>query len=331
MVIKQGYNIDNFLAGYGSIATLYPIMTQALYYSPNQAITNVVGLTYALTRYYFGNLNDIKPAAVVAGIPLGTVEELSHGISDRETRYRANGGVFLAHKEGGNESLRIIGKAWGDNRFLFLNMLDFLFLWGSANLIDYFKQTNVNGFWNQANALTNTIFNPPAVSLSVEEKNTDPWQEVEENSISTGFEETRLTFPVITKNRIYLSMYIETYSWSQSIDKDGRKQVTYTIFFRKYEPEPEYEFAVINIPAKDPEEADTFRNVYIKNTNSDKKISWAINKASLEILPTLALQNGGIFNISTFTNFAMQMGRNYFGIGTEEEGRIPGIIEQRFF
>lgn len=330
MVTKGEYNPADMVLGYSSIAALFPIMTQALYYTPNQAITNVVGLTYALTRYYFGNLNDVKPAAVIAGIPLGTIEEESHGISDRETRYRANGGIFLAHKEGGNESLRIVGKAWGDNRFLFLNMLDFLFLWGSANVVDYYKQTNRTGFWAEANVLT-PADTQPLINPTILERTTDPWVEIEQNTISSGIEESRLTFPIITKNRIYLSMYIETYTWSQSIDKNGRKCITYTMFFRKYEPEPEYEFANIIIPAKEEGEKDYYRHVYRQKTTADKKLSWAMGKASLEILPTLAIQGGGIFSFSKFSNFAMQMARNYFGTGTEEEGKIPGIIEERFF
>ena len=127
-------------------------------------------------------------------------------------------------------------------------------------------------------------------------------------------------------------MYIETYTWSQSIDKDGKRCVTYTIFFRKYEPEPEYDFANIIIPPKADGEAEHYRKVYKRVSNSEKKLSWAMGKASLEILPTLAIQGGDIFNLSTLSDFAMQMGRNYFGIESDDEKkRIPGLIERSFF
>lgn len=329
MTIKTQIDPIGAAAGFAAASAIFPIMTKAMYYSPKTSITNTISLGYMLSRYYFGNLNDIKPAAVIGGIPLGTVEELSHGISDRETRYRAQGGIFLAHKEGGNESLRIVGKAWGENRFMFLSMLDFLFLWGSSTVVDYFKQTNVAGYWNDTPVLEK-FEDLLDVKGPLADRTSDPWYEVEEDSMNDGFGETRATFPIITKNRIYLSMYIETYTWSQAIDKNGRKCVTYTMFFRKYEPEPEYEFARIKFPPKKEGQPDLYRNVYRQTFRKDRKL-WGISKAAMEILPTLALQSGGIFNLSLLTNFAMQMGRNFFGIGTEEEGKIPGIIEQRFF
>jgi len=75
-------------------------------------ITNLTIISTVLARYYLTNKKRIKPAAVMAGIPLGTVNELSMALSDRIVKYRATGGIFLAHQDGGNESLRIICKAW---------------------------------------------------------------------------------------------------------------------------------------------------------------------------------------------------------------------------
>ena len=102
-------------------------------------ITNLTIVSTIIARYYLTNKKRIKPAAVLAGIPLGTVQELSMALSDRIVKYRATGGIFLAHQDGGNESLRIICKAWGLSRYIFLIMLDFLFLYGSDKILDLFQ------------------------------------------------------------------------------------------------------------------------------------------------------------------------------------------------
>jgi len=311
-------------------ATIFPIMTQALAFSPNQAFVNAVSLSYMLARYYLGNVQPIQPAAVIAGIPLGSVEELSHGISDRQVKYRANGGIFLAHQHGGNESLRIVGKAWGPNRFLFLNMLDFLFLWGSSNIIDVFAQTLTSGFWGQQNVPT-LADTPPLVNPKLLETKVDPWKEIELTSFDEGYRDNRMTFPVITRNRIYVSMYIETYTWRQDLDRDKRKVVTYTIFFRKYEPEQEYEFGNIIIPAKEEGEEEYYMKAYRKPEKADKPLATSYLKAGLEIFPTLFINAGQVFNPNNWVKFAGQMLRNYFGVDSFEKGRIPGIIEQRGF
>ena len=285
---------------------------------------SITFLTYMLARYYFKDLNAIKPAAVIAGIPLGTVTELSHGISDREVRYRANGGVFLAHQSGGNESLRIIGQAWGPNRFLFLNMLDFLFVYGSSKVIDVFAGFD-SAFPGQGNLLH--VQGDPTTQIP---KGIDPWQEVKLENVSEGYKEQHLTFPIITRNRIYLSMYIETYTWRQRIDVEGRKMVEYTIFFRKYEPLEEFEFGIVEVPAKDPAEAPKRIRVYkerYKKENPSIYVNW---RSGVEILMTLFINFGDVFNINNISNFGTQFQMNYFGIDSQE-GRIPGIIEQRFF
>ena len=93
-----------------------------------------------LMRYYFTNTYaPTQPAVVLASVPLGTVSEVSHAMSQNDLKFRAAGGVFLAHQEGGDVSLRLRGKAWGKNRFIFLSILDFLFLYGSAKTVDLFS------------------------------------------------------------------------------------------------------------------------------------------------------------------------------------------------
>lgn len=190
--------------------------------------TNIAHLMYNTNRYYFGNFYSVQPAAVIAGIPLGSLQEVSHAVSDRVLKYRATGGIFLAHQEGGDQTLRLVGKSWGVNRYLFLSMLDILFLYGSPQIVDLFNQ-NVEDM-----AL--------AGQLSPIYNSNTPWLKYDLHSIDEGREEKHLTFPVITKSRIYTNMYIETYEFTESVE-NGLDCITYSIFFRKYRPEYPFKYS----------------------------------------------------------------------------------------
>ena len=283
-------------------------------YKGTQTFNDVVWLSYSLSRYYFGP-DHPKTSAVIAGIPLGTIEELSHGISDREVRYRANGGVFLAHQDGGNESLRIVGKAWGENRFTFLNMLDFLFLYGSATVIDVLSKYKEGAG------------DYPFLNVD-EELTTDPWAVVERATAKQGKEEQHMTFPVITRNRIYLSMYIETYSWRQSIDVNGKKSVTYTIFFRKYEPDNQYEFRTLLIPPED--EISELNEVLVYKKSSATRSDISLVKTAIEVFASYMVNLESVAGIS---KLAGQFTRNWFGVKTTEalKKKEKEIISGSFF
>lgn len=324
-LFSGGISPIGLTGGIAAGAIIYPILTSKLGMTKENAYVNAISLSYMLARYYLGNLNDIKPAAVIAGIPLGSVTELSHGISDREVRYRANGGVFLAHQHGGNESLRIIGRAWGPNRFIFLNMLDFLFLYGSERVEDVLAQTTQSEFWDQQ-----PIVYEYGQPMSGSNLGFDPWQEVKLENISEGYKEQHMTFPVITKDRVYLSMFIETYSWRQRLDEEGRKMVEYTIFFRKYEPVEEYDFGQVQKPPINDGDAPEYINVYRERTKKENPRVYAEYKSSIEILTSLLVNFGLLLNVSSILDFGQQFMMNYFG-SKRVEGRIPSIIEQSFF
>ena len=322
MIIKSVDTLLDVLAPGFSVLGTWPIMSGKLGYDYKNSLINTVALTYSLTKHYWLNYGNIKPSCVVAGVPFPTVEELSHGISDREVRYRANGGVFLAHQSGGNESLRVVGRAWGENRFWFLNMLDLLFLWGSTKTIDVFA----NAFDGVARRLV--VDQSGNYMKRAFEVSKDPWVEFNDSNLNEGYKEQHLTFPVITKNRVYLAMYIETYSWRQRLDKDGRKMIEYTIFFRKYEPAPEYEFAKLKVPKQRPPGTFKHLKVYREKT-VNKPLTYAAWKAITEISATMSIYMD-LFGIGVIFDFGQQLILNYFGINAKE-GRIPGIIEQRGF
>ena len=194
----------------------------------NNLVTNLTLISTILTRFYLTNTKRIKPAAVLAGIPLGTVDELSVALSDRILKYRATGGVFLAHQDGGNESLRIVCKAWGTKRYLFLILLDFLFLYGTSRTLDLFK--GISFFGGDA---AKPILSKP--DFAEEAQVSNPWRSFELTNMNEGQEEWHLTFPIVTRNRIFSSMYLETYDIVESVNT-GMNMLTVTLFLRKYRP-----------------------------------------------------------------------------------------------
>lgn len=183
--------------------------------------SNISLIMMNLMRFYFLNYMPIQPSVVMAGIPMPSVREISHAMSDRILKYRATGGIFLAHQPGGEQTLRVVGKAFGRNRYLFLTMLDFLFLYGSARVVDLFA--------NAPNIVGLGIPTPDFELIP----HIDPWTEINALNIDEGREEQHFTFPIITRSKIYTNMYIETYDFTESIE-NGMNCVTYTIFLRKY-------------------------------------------------------------------------------------------------
>ena len=187
---------------------------------------NITLLTSSLLNYYMINPKDVKPAAVIAGVPIGTAIEVSHAMSNLDLKYRATGGVFLAHQEGGAESLRMVLESFGKNRYLFLSLMEFLFKWGSNHVLDLFAMKPEK----------------PEIELMTEEYGENPWKKFDESNLEEGREEFHMTFPIITRHRIYTSMYIETMDVVESVTK-GMNKLTITLFFRKFKPPMPYDYA----------------------------------------------------------------------------------------
>jgi len=234
ITIAGGITALSTYALYNIRAELAMAKSADMQFATNMSV-NIVSTMLTLTRYYFGNEARIKPAAVISGIPLGTVTELSYAISNRVLKFRSKGGIFLAHQAGGDQTLNITGKAWGPNRFWFLIMLDFLFMYGQASTYDMFA----------AGLRSNNL-----ISVSTEKTlpegilGKSPWAKIDLFDTDDGVEEKHLTFPVITRNRVYNNMYIETYDYKESVEL-GRNVIEYNLFFRKYLPETRYKFATI--------------------------------------------------------------------------------------
>ena len=194
-------------------------------------VTNISTIMWDIQKFYFNNTFPTRPAVILGSIPLGTVTEVSHAMSQRDLKFRAVGGVFLADQEGGEESLRITGKAWGKNRFIFLQMLDTLYEYGSSKSIDLYTE-----YLTSPLGMTTSHLDEAELVIT-----TDPWEEFNRNSINEGTKFHRATFPVITRQKIYANMFIETYEYTESVE-NGINTVEYVIFLRKYKTTPPMQF-----------------------------------------------------------------------------------------
>ncbi len=254
-------------------------------------ITNLTIVSTTLARYYLTNKKQIKPAAVLAGIPLGTVQELSMALSDRILKYRSTGGVFLAHQDGGNESLRIVCKAWGISRYIFLIMLDFLFLYGSAKILDLFQ--GLHPFGNAGipeGAEMAPLITRNALGEQTELKN--PWHQFEVLNKDEGREHYHSTFPIVTKNRVFTSMYLETYDIVESVNT-GKNVLTVTLFLRKYRPPYPLELVTIKPEKKGQRRTSYYRSEKVKNEkvwSKLKRLKWSDSIMDFGLSALIALQ-----------------------------------------
>lgn len=254
-------------------------------------ITNLTLVSTMLTRYYIFNKKRIKPAAVIAGIPLGTVEELSMALSDRVVKYRATGGIFLAHQDGGNESLRIICKAWGLSRYLFLIMLDFLFLYGSAKILDLFEGLHPFGTAGlPPGAEQAELIKRNVLGKLTQVKN--PWKRFDIMNKEEGREHYHNTFPIVTKNRVYTSMYLETYDIVESVNS-GKNVLTVTLFLRKYRPPYPLELKTVKPEKKGQRRTSYYRSVKVQNESiytKLKSLRWADSVMDFGLSALIAVQ-----------------------------------------
>jgi len=278
---------------------------------------NIVSIMGTLWTYYFGNEHRIKPSAVIGGFALGTVTEKSHAISDRVLKYRSRGGIFLAHQEGGDQTLRIVGKAWGPNRYLFLTILDFLFLYGQATTHDMFAR-------NLKNNLKTLKFSTQAETVPQAEIRVTPWTKIDEGDIEDGVEEKHLTFPVVTTDRVYNNMFIETYDYRESVDL-GMNVIEYTLFFRKYLPTTRFIFGVLNqeIPG-----TTEFEEIWYYTEDEEDVVTRKLRKIdlmtdfgfSLAMLfyRTFVLTNTNSVELNTAMTFGINLNKQTVGDYNEE-------------
>jgi len=203
---------------------------QYLFAMRNMAV-NTILVIYSLSKYYIAvGLRKRPPSVILGGIPCATIDELSHAMSHELLKYRSKAGVFLAHQPGGNQTLRITGKAIGRNKYIFLIMLDMLFRYGNSRMMDLLANFP-SSVGSEQVAAHYSMLDVPKLSESL---NLDPWEILDRDSVDVGREEFHYTFPVVTKDRVYTNMYIETYEFTESIE-NGMDVISFTIFLRKFD------------------------------------------------------------------------------------------------
>jgi len=75
---------------------------------------------------------NLTPGCMLGPIPIYAVVNVEAGKSDKQLRFRSIGGQFLAFQEGDNVSLRMDVTLSGDARFVYLSVLDSLYINGLA-------------------------------------------------------------------------------------------------------------------------------------------------------------------------------------------------------
>ena len=295
-------------------------------------VSNITLIATTLSRYYLLNQKRIKPAAVLAGIPLGTVQELSMALSDRILKYRSTGGVFLAHQDGGNESLRIICKAWGKDRYWFLILLDFIFLYGQSKILDMFSNLEANPFHPEGKKILSKK------DLKETAKIRNPWKEFRRKNIGEGREEYHMTFPVVTKNRIYSSMYLETYDIVNSVD-GGMNILTVTLFLRKYRTPYPFQLATVveqNPKKKKPDTTYWYRAEKVRDQSvytKFKSLRWADSMLDFGLSMLVALHKHTMLMKYSIYSWEQMMALSFATHLDKsrgmDEGEIFGIEEDK--
>ena len=282
---------------------------------------NIVSVMATLARLYFpmAYLNSSVPAAVIAGIPLGTVSALSHAMSANDLKFRSKGGIFLAHQEGGEQTLRIEGKAFGPNRFIMLIMLDALFRYGSSIVVDTFEaHIKFNGG-------TRYEYVPNSTSA-------DPWEPLNKFALNEGKVELHKTFPIITLQRVYTSMYIETWTFTESII-NGLDCINYTLFFRKFRALPPEQYGAIlneNVEIVYYYKKDTNEELYRKLNRLDFSLEFALSAALLSFR-TFMILSGNSLEKNVAMTTALSVHESVTGVSSFSEvlmERVSGLTSE---
>lgn len=78
--------------------------------------------------------HNLQPSLMLGWLPIYIVEDLEVGKSDKRLRFRSIGGQFLAFQEGDNLGVRVRIRLTGTWRFVWLSMLEALYLRGIATI-----------------------------------------------------------------------------------------------------------------------------------------------------------------------------------------------------
>jgi len=107
-----------------------------------------------------------------------------------------------------------------------------------------------------------------------------------------GREHYHCTFPIVTKNRIYTSMYLETYDIVESVN-NGMNVLTVTLFLRKYRPPYPLELKTVKPEKKGQRRTSYYRNVKVAEEDVNiktKSLRWSDSLMDLGLSALIAAQ-----------------------------------------
>lgn len=189
-------------------------------------------------------IKGIKPDLVVGFIPIYHVNKVGHASSDEILKYRAMGGVFLAHQKGGRQTFHLRCLLIGPQRFLLLKLLEGLQMIG----VEAAKKIAGQGGLSNAGGVITTLGGEGKVvdpSSLTKTKDRTPLTEF------TGRGEFKdqeyafhSTYPIITPTRIYTDMYMETLVMKEDV-RLGTDVIEVQCAFRQYLPPTTFQRSLI--------------------------------------------------------------------------------------
>jgi len=181
-------------------------------------------------------LPDIAPEIILGGIPIYTVQKQGHAASDEMLKYRAMGGVFLAHQKGGNRTFHFTARIFGPQRLIIVRILEQL-QWGgreiSQNIGDQVgTELDVKDVLTYAGDKDDlqAVGIPAAKSPNVITSYTSSYKGYLEKEF--GYHKT---IPIITDSKIYTNMYLETLVYREDV-RLGLNCIEVRCAFRQYLP-----------------------------------------------------------------------------------------------
>lgn len=179
------------------------------------------------------SIKNIKPELIIGFIPVYHVNKVGHASSDDILKYRAMGGVFLAHQKGGRQTFHLRARLFGPQRFLLLKALETLQMIGGEAAK---KVSGLTGGFGPIQTLGSDgkIIDTSEAGGLIKGKDRSPITDY------TGRGEFRdqeyahhTTYPIITPTRIYTDMYMETLVMKEDV-RMGMDVIEVQCAFRQY-------------------------------------------------------------------------------------------------
>jgi len=127
-----------------------------------------------------------------------------------------------------------------------------------------------------------------------------------------GREEYHSTFPIVTKNRVFSSMYLETYDIIESVNT-GMNMLTVTLFLRKYRPPYPLEMTTVISGKKGKTSVSWYRSKKVKDEAIWTKLSlrWSDSIIDFGLSALVAYHKWNMMFKHSIYNFEEMMALTY--------------------